>query len=140
MSGREQDKNNYATLNHSEPGSWLQCRNVCVYVSVCLACIELSAVLCGMRVQCASAVSSCCTVELQTRGESEGKRNDSWGEDEDRDRVRCSARQRRLQILVFCLLLQAVRSYRPVSIVCLYTPVSVCERKRDRNVCMMLEC
>ena len=78
---------------------------ICVYVCSCPAPVELSAVLCGMGVQCASAVSSYSTAELQTRGESEGKRSGSWGEDEDRDCVRCSARQRRLQILIFCLLL-----------------------------------
>uniref|UniRef100_A0A4W6ED00 Furry homolog, like n=1 Tax=Lates calcarifer TaxID=8187 RepID=A0A4W6ED00_LATCA len=55
------------------------------FVCRSLACIELSAVLCGMGVQCASAASSCSTVVLQTRGESKGKRSNSWGEDEDRD-------------------------------------------------------
>lgn len=67
------------TLLHSTTvrlgvGSVLQ---KCVCVCGCLACIELSAVLCGMGVQCASAVTSCSTVVLQTRGESKGKRSDS---------------------------------------------------------------
>lgn len=78
MSGREQDKNNSATFYPCEVGSWLCFAEVCVCVGVCrcLARIELSAVLCGMGVQCASAVSSCSTVELQTRGESKGKRKE----------------------------------------------------------------
>lgn len=44
------------------------------------------------------------------------KRSGIRGEDEDRDRVRYSARQHRLQIFIFCLLLQALWSNRPVSI------------------------
>ena len=93
-----QDKNNSAAFDHCEVGSWLGFAEMCVCVSVCrcVACKELSAVLCGMGVQCASAVSSCSTIVLQTRGERKGKRSDSWGEDEDRDCVRCSAWQRRL--------------------------------------------
>lgn len=115
MSGREKDKNNSSVRSGA---ACLCCaeESVCDCVCGCQARRELSAVLCGMGVQCASAASSCSTAELQTRGESEAKRSDSWGEDEDRDCVRHSARQRRNQILIFCLLLQAVWSDGPVSI------------------------
>lgn len=80
MSGREQDKNNSAMFYLCEVGSWLCFSEVCVCVCArecrCPARVELSAVLCGMGVQCASAVSSCSTAELQTRGESKGKRKE----------------------------------------------------------------
>lgn len=92
---------------------------MCVYLFKCVDCTEHSAVLCGMRVQCANAASSCSTVVLQTRGESRGKQSDSWDEDEDRSCVCCNAWQHKLQILVFCMLLQAIWSYRSVSI-CTY--------------------
>lgn len=81
------------TFYHFEAGSWL-CfaeERACVGVRV----PSLNRALCS-SVWDGSAVSSCSTVILQTRGDSKGKRSDSWGYDEDRDCVCCSAWQRRL--------------------------------------------
>lgn len=86
-----------------------------------------------MGVQCASAVAAQPSCRQAERVREREKRSGSWGEDEDRDCVSYSAWQHRLKIFIFCLLLQAVWSYRPVSI-------CMCECVVERDVCMMLKC